>query len=211
MGESRVWGISQFMAFLAVLALHAVMLAILVMTSRTSEFLAPQTQSIELMYLASSRVPGVRVDGALPQRSSADNAIALTSPVLTLPPLPAEASSTNNVSPGIDWDAEAHRAAEAAAKGSAGSASDKDRSALLSAGAGWWRQPQHHAGDQFKTDTGDWIVWTSSKCFVVANALLRVLTTGAALAVTQCPGDSGSPRGDLFAQLAAYKKLHPTE
>jgi hypothetical protein len=86
MGESRVWGLSQFMAVLAVLALHAVVLAILVMTSGTPEFSASQTQTIELMYLASSRVPGLRLDGALPQRSSADNAIALTSPVLAVPP-----------------------------------------------------------------------------------------------------------------------------
>jgi hypothetical protein len=211
MGESRVWGFSQFMAVLAVLALHAVMLAILVMTSGTPEFSASQPQSIELMYLASSRAPGLRLDGALPQRSSADNAIALTSPVLNVPPLPEESPAADNIGAAIDWAAEAHRVAEAAAKGMAGSASDKTKSASPSAAAGWWQPPQHHAGDQFRTDTGDWIVWTSSKCFVVASVLLRVLTTGAELPMNHCSGGSGSPRGDLFAQLTAYKKLHPTE
>jgi len=199
------------MAFLAVVALHAVMLAILVLTSGVPDLVAPQTQSIELMYLSSSRVPGLRLAGALPQRSSADNAIALTSPVLTAPPLPGEPPAADNGGPTVDWAEEAQRVADAAAKGLAGSASEGAKSAAPPAGAGWWQQPQHHVGDQFKTDTGDWIVWTSSKCFVVASALLRVLTTGVALPVTYCPGDSSGPRGDLFAQLAAYKKLHPTE
>src|ERR1700685_4342554 len=140
MGESRVWGRSQFMAFLAVLALHAVMLAIFVMTSGIPDLVGSQTQSIELMYLASSRVPGLRLDGALPQRSSADNAIALTSPVLTVPPLPEESPATDSGA-SVDWDAEAHRAAEAAAKGSAGSANQGAKSAAPPAGAGWGRPP----------------------------------------------------------------------
>lgn len=209
MYESRVSGPSRCMVFLAVLALHGVLLAILVTTSRTRDLSASTTQSLELMFLPSMRVPGVRLVRALPQRSSTDNAISTRSPLLRLPSLPVSPAA-DNAFPTVDWAEEAHRAAEAAVKGR-GSPADSAKSGSPSAGAGWWQRPQHHVGDQFKTDTGDWVVWISSKCYQIASSVLRALTLGAELPVTLCPSDADSARGNLFAQLAAYRKLHPEE
>jgi hypothetical protein len=211
MDDSRVWGPPRYMVFLAVLALHVVLLAILVMTSRTRDLSGLTTQSLELMFLPSVRTPGVRIVRALPQRSSADNAISTTSPLLTLPSLPPVLPAADNAVPTIDWSAEAHRAAEAAANGNRGTPGDNAQSGSPSVSASGWQQPQHHVGDQFKTDTGDWVVWISSKCYQIASSVLRALTLGAELPVTLCPGDSNSPRGDLFGQLPAYKQLHPQE
>ncbi len=208
MGEPRTWGLSRFMALLAVLALHVAVLGFLITTSRNDD-LSASTQSLELMFLSPARVPGLRVASALPQSLGADSAISAKSPLLTVPALPPVAAADDGAAQGVDWAAEAHRAAEAAARNDAGSAGGTAKPAAPSAGSDWWQRPQHHGGDQFKTDTGDWIVWTSSKCFQIASSLLRVLALGAALPMTQCPGESHSPRGDLFDQLPAYRNLHP--
>jgi hypothetical protein len=72
-------------------------------------------------------------------------------------------------------------------------------------------RPVRHAGEQFKTDSGEWIVFVSDECYQIANSPPKspyALDNGMALQ-TFCVGVFNTPRGDLLDELPAYKKYHP--
>jgi hypothetical protein len=56
----------------------------------------------------------------------------------------------------------------------------------------WWPQAKHHAGDQFKTANGDWIVWINENCYQVANSNAIAYTPGTTLSQTICHDQSGT-------------------
>jgi len=55
----------------------------------------------------------------------------------------------------------------------------------------WWLPARHHPGDQFKTASGDWIVWINASCYQVATS---AATSGpvAAIPHTVCLGESSA-------------------
>jgi hypothetical protein len=59
----------------------------------------------------------------------------------------------------------------------------------------WWPR-DHHAGDQIKTESGDWIVWINADCYQIASSRSNAATLGAGSARTICPAKRGAPRGD---------------
>lgn len=72
--------------------------------------------------------------------------------------------------------------------------------------------PAHHAGESYRDEFGDKVVWVSDKCYMVSAPPLPGMppTLAAARGTrTVCPGDSSAPRGDLFKDLPAYRKYHP--
>jgi hypothetical protein len=133
-----------------------------------------------------------------------------------LPPLPASGStvvvplpsSPENEQRGrdVDWKEEAHHAAEAVADDNrAPAAADKPDSASP-ASPSWFPPPQHHAGDQFRSDTGEWVVWINERCYQVSEwTPIAGAAVGVSLPRTICPQPSSTPRGDLFRDLD-YKR-----
>jgi hypothetical protein len=67
--------------------------------------------------------------------------------------------------------------------------------------------PAHHAGEQHRLDSGEWIVFVSDNCYQISSAI-PALDNGIGQS-TFCLDSSGTSRGDLFDQLPAYKKHHP--
>ncbi len=111
----------------------------------------------------------------------------------------------------IDWFAEAGRAAEAAI------AAPHTRSFGKIPQAPSWlgsshSAPTHQAGEQYRLETGESIVWVSDRCYIVSeppplgmpDVFARSLGTR-----TVCQAPAGPPPGELFRDLPAYKKYHP--
>jgi len=111
----------------------------------------------------------------------------------------------------IDWLAEAGRAAEAA------TAAPHTRSFGEIPKAPSWlgsshSGPTHSAGEQYRFEDGEWIVWVSDRCFIVSeppplgmpDVFARSLGTH-----TVCQAPPGPGEGELFKDLPAYKKYHP--
>jgi len=70
----------------------------------------------------------------------------------------------------------------------------------------------HTAGEQYRTATGDSVVWVSDRCYVISEKPLPgtpPTMAGSKPTRTVCPGDSGNARGDLFKDVPAYRKRHP--
>ncbi|MGH8267530.1 MAG: hypothetical protein ACRETS_09440 [Steroidobacteraceae bacterium] len=104
----------------------------------------------------------------------------------------------------IDWVAQARRAAAAVTSArsfrefSRNPRSDFGQEVLHSS-------PAHEAGEQYRLEDGEWIVWVSARCYIVSEPALGL---PGLLPNTVCQGDS-QPRGDLFKDLPAYQKYHP--
>ncbi|MDP9082615.1 MAG: hypothetical protein M3N50_02460 [Pseudomonadota bacterium] len=95
----------------------------------------------------------------------------------------------------MDWTAEAHRALQAfeirnhqPGTGIPLSSSPAEQH--------WWPRTRHHAGDQYKTANGDWIVWISSNCYQVASSGSRGNAAVETLPNTICLGAPQQPRAD---------------
>lgn len=206
MEQSKGWGLSRYVALFAVLALHLAILAAL-LASRTEVISPSADYPVQLLYLPPASRPKIRYESSRPRSLSGNTAIALTPPVLdSTSPAPSPSSAASNGSgAGVDWKAEARRAVQAfEIRSHAPQASD-----LLTGSPAedwWWPRTRHNAGDQYKTPSGDWIVWISSSCYQIAVAGPSAFAPGARLPQTLCPGDSGTPRGEPPDKEAASKK-----
>lgn len=181
--------------FLAVLALHLALLALLLRTSRNLN-LAPATeQSIEVLLLPPAKVPPVRIENTRPQRLSTDVMIAFAPPALNSPSEPGSSAAPDGRGPAVNWTAEAHRAVRAFEI-----RRDQPPSAAQSVSSpwdSWWpRHRGHHAGDRYKTDSGDWIVWIDANCYQVASWHAGATVANTSPPQTICPADNDAPRAD---------------
>jgi hypothetical protein len=142
-------------------------------------------------------------------------------PVPLAPLVPAPPSITyppaDNVPEAIDWQAEAQKTAAAITGSKGGSATpsepqDRRKTSSSHGPRPWFPPPAHHAGEEYKTITGETVVWISDKCYVTSSAPMlgvpQIFARGM-LSTTVCPRTSGHARGDLFEALPAYKKAHP--
>lgn len=201
------------MTLLVVLTLHMALLALLVMTPRTRIISPSTSHPIELLFISPATIPNIRSENSRPKHlRSNDTAISIAPPVLDSPSpylSPPPSGSDGNGS-GVDWAAEARRAMQAweirrhqppSNNSISGSPADDN----------WWPRAQHHAGDQFKTANGDWVVWINSSCYQVAGSAAPASALGAPLSQTICPGESNAPRSNRFDQLPAPKKGHSKE
>ncbi len=194
MDQSR-WGPRRYATLLVVLAAHVALLAALSIGSRTLNPAELANQPVELMYLPPAKMPRVRAENSLPRRLSADTAIRIAPPILdstNTSPSPA-ASGSNGNGTGVDWRAEARRAVQAFEI-----RSHRPRSEYSMPGSaaeeGWWPHSRHFAGEQYRTVSGDWIVWINASCYQVASAGASAYTAGALLPQTICPNESDAPR-----------------
>jgi hypothetical protein len=173
MDRPRVWGLPRYATLLVVLALHMALLAALMTASRTRLHAATADPPVELLYLPPATIPKIRAENSRLRRLSGDTAITKAPPVLDsvlpAPSPPALAADGNGSGPGVDWAAEARRAIHAfeirthqPPKNISVSGSPAEEH--------WWLPGRRHAGDQFKTSSGDWIVWIDASCYQVATS-----------------------------------------
>jgi hypothetical protein len=141
-------------------------------------------------------MPKIRAENASPRRLRGDTSISIAPPVLNSDSAlaPAGSGSEGNGS-GVDWAAEARRALQAfeIRKHQPPSNNTVSRTA---AEENWWPQPPHHAGDQFKTPSGDWVVWINTNCYQLASSAANPTVPGAMPPPpTICVDDSRRPHG----------------
>jgi len=106
----------------------------------------------------------------------------------------------------IDWREEARRAASAVAE----PRPHREFSHTPKIDGVTRRRPAHQAGEQYRLDTGEWVVWVSDRCYIVSgvppiglpDVLARSIPT-----TTVCR-DNSPPPGELFRELPAYQKYH---
>jgi hypothetical protein len=149
-----------------VLALHLATLALLLAHFRTLQIAGPAEPSIELLFLAPVDPPKVRIENARPQPWSTNIAAALAPPAFNSSSQSGPGSAPDGQGPGVNWTAEAHRAVKAfEIRGH-----QTTNSALsVSSSLDFSGSREHHAGDQLKTASGDWIVWINANCYQIAS------------------------------------------
>jgi hypothetical protein len=167
MHESNVWGAQRFTTLFVVLALHWALLALFLTASRTPVIPDSTIDPVEVMFFPPTKAPKVRFENARLQRLTADTAISITLPGVAAPALSPPSSGTDGDGAAVNWAAEAHRAVQAVEI-----RRNHPPSVAISSSTLWtdWWPREHHAGDRFKTENGDWIVWISASCYQVATA-----------------------------------------
>jgi hypothetical protein len=166
MESAKVWGKSRAAIFLVVLALHVAILALLVAASRAVRIAVPTEHSIEVMLIPPAKIPRVRAENTRPEHMSTNIAIALAPPVLNSSLQSGSSSLPDGHGSAVNWAAEAHRALRAFEI-----RRDQPPSSAISVSTSledWW-PGEHHAGDQVKTESGDWIVWIDANCYQIAS------------------------------------------
>jgi len=192
MDEPSKSRLRRYATLLFVFMLHLCVIAALLTTSRPGALAPPTANSIQLLLLSPVNLPKVRSQNARPHGLSADMPVAIAPPVLdsvssTMPPASAPTSAGRGS--GIDWAAEARRALQAFEIRSH-NASSRELISSNPAEDSWW--PQKHAGDQYKTPIGDWIVWINPDCYQVAGAGPSAYAPSASWPQTICLGRSGT-------------------
>jgi hypothetical protein len=182
-----------------VLALHLAFLALFLTASRTRVIPDSTIDSVELTFFPPAKVSKVRFEKARLQRVSADIAISITLPGVSSPSLSPPVSGADGDGAGVNWAAEAHRAVQAFEI-----RRNHPPSVAISGSTLWtdWWPREHHAGDRFKTDSGDWIVWISASCYQVATGASGA--SGSAPSQIICPGQPKTARDD---RVPVSKKL----
>ena len=161
----------RYAAAVTVLAVHLVLIGALIMMPRAGKLATATANAVEVVFVAPVDPPQVRVTANLPRRGH-HLALTVEPPVLesqSFPVSPAPGSSANGESTGVDWGAEARRALQAfeirnhqhSASQSVSGRPEDDH---------WPPRVQHHAGERFKTENGDWMVWVDANCYEIARA-----------------------------------------
>ncbi len=199
--ESNVWGLRRYVTLIVVLALHGALFTLFMSMSLARGPTQSAPHAVELLLLPPPVAPRIVAPNSRLLRLTGATAIALVPPVIeSLVTSPSQATSAGpaSVSEGngaaVDWAAEAHRALQAFEIRNHQPKSDM----LVSSSPAedhWWPRTRHHAGDQFKTAGGDWIIWIDSNCYQVAGSKANVFAPGSPPR-TICLRDPASPRGD---------------
>ena len=182
---------SRLIILLTVLALHAATLALLLAASRTLSIAAPTAHSIEVMLIPPAKAARVRAENIRPERMSTNIATALAPPVLNSSSQSGSSSAPDGHGSAVNWTAEAHRALRAFEI-----RRDQPPSSAISVSNSlddWW-PGEHHAGDQFKTDSGDWIVWINANCYQIASWHSSAMSTSPPRTI--CPPLRREARGE---------------
>jgi hypothetical protein len=190
--EANRRGAARYLTAAAVLAVHAALIAALMMTWRPGTLAGSSENTVHLLFLAPVDPPKVRVVANL-RRRGGGMAITVAPPVLdsAFPIAAAPGSGTKGEGSGVDWAAEARRALQAfeirhqqpAANQSVSGGPEED----------YWRPvAQHHAGDRYKTANGDWIVWINADCYEIAGAGSSAYAHVAPLTQPICRDQSGT-------------------
>jgi hypothetical protein len=196
---------TRFWIFFVVLALHAVLLIALAILSRYRIFLAAQ-QPLQLVPILSMSRNDQRTLPMLAPKQDTQIPVLRPDPTTSIfAPSPLDDRQENEV----DWEGEARRAAQDSA-GGAGPTPKRKPNPPSTAVINGLPGPKYHKGNQIPTSNGDTMIFINDRCYQIASVIPSVSTAssnGMGLQ-TYCMRDSKEPRGDLFKDLAAYKKLH---
>ncbi len=149
-----------------VLALHLATLAALLAGSRTLTMAAAAERPIQLLAVAPSKPPVLRIKNTVPQQWRTNIAIALEPPLLNSSSQSGPGSAAEGQGAAVNWAAEAHRAVRAFEIRTHQTA---NRALSVSSSLDVSGSREHHAGDQLKTASGDWIVWINANCYQIAG------------------------------------------
>jgi hypothetical protein len=201
MGGPGSWSLRRTAALGAVIALHGGLLILLITLRAPAE--RPAASGFVSTFVVLSPLPAAAPRRERPRASYQLAPVAPVEPPAAPPPV--RLPSTPDTS--IDWDAQAGHAAAAV------TAPDEFREfghgPRTETGPGP-PGPAHQSGEQYRLDTGEWVVWVSDRCYIVAgvppiglpDVLARSIPTS-----TVCRDDSPPP-GQLFKELPAYQKYH---
>jgi hypothetical protein len=208
MDDRQQWKRSRYASWAAVVTLHIAVL--------TALFLAPKTRIVTPTAMASIKFltlpKSVRRQEPIPLPSlvTPDRQIRLQ----PLPPMtPSDAiteipaAEANDPGTTIDWAQEAHEAARRYAEHGNNEPTPAEPTAI----SPFPRAPPHHKGEQIPTAEGRSMVFVSENCYQFSKEITYIenkTNTGQKIQ-TYCNRRSKTPRGDLFEQLPAYKRLHP--
>jgi hypothetical protein len=206
MGGPGTWSVRRGVAFAAVVALHAGLVITLTLALRPPTRSSSQGNFVSTLIFLSTPVPPA---ASARRRSQIATGIAPLAPVEPLNVPPPQIDFPIGADTSIDWSAEARRAATAVT--SAPNFREFGRSPKADLQQGAHPAAAHTAGEQYRDEDGEWIVWVSDRCYIVSGIPPLGLPDILAHSIptrSVCQGDSG-PRSDLFKDLPAYKKYHP--
>jgi len=210
MGDGRTSWSPRYVAVVVVAALHVVLVTVLIGGSRI-RLRSPTSETVTTTLVSLPNAPATIPAVPTPELQLAPLApltpVVPQAPSITYP-------SADNVPSTVDWQAEEQKAAAAITglKEVPAEPEDRRRTSSSHGPRPWFPPPAHHAGEEYKTITGDSIVWINDKCYVRSSApMLGVpdIIARGMLSATFCQDSSGAARGDLFEALPAYKKYHP--
>jgi hypothetical protein len=208
MDDRQQWKRSRYASWAAVVILHIAVLTALFLAPKTHIATPTAMAPTELLTLPRS----VRRQERIPPPS-------LVTPDLQIRPQPlppmtpsdaiTEILTADGNDPGqaIDW---AQAALDAAAR-FAERGNNEPTAAEPTAISPFPRAAPHHKGEQIPTAEGRSMVFVSEDCYQFSKEITYIenkTNTGKKIQ-TYCNRRSKTPRGDLFEQLAAYKRLHP--
>lgn len=188
MDEPSVWKMPKAAVFWAVLAIHLAMVALIIRESRTLRAGAENEHPIEVILIPPAEAPRVRTENVRPEHLSTDVAIGLSPPALISSAESGTGSAPDGRGSAVNWTAEAHRAVRAYEI-----RRDQPPSAASSVSTpwdGWWPRRGHHAGDRYKTESGDWIVWIDDNCYQIASWHAGAIAANINPPRTICPGEN---------------------
>jgi hypothetical protein len=201
MGASRrprasVWILS--------IVFHVLLLILLVMASRERHRLQAPDQWVSALILPPAVKPPIQSLASPPRESRVQKApIAVKPQMLSSISTDISLHKPSVTAATTDWTAESERASVAVARQAAPSNDRPEATAgelpsVLSAKAA----PSHHAGDQYQSNNGDWIVWVSDSCYQINTMApgLSDVVVQPLIATTLCPG-SADQSGRLVENL----------
>jgi hypothetical protein len=207
MGGRKAWRPPQYRALVVVVALHAVLIAALIASSKTIRLSVPAMTLIEVAFLPPATAQRVRTDTSPSHPLERTRVTPSLDATLSLSPELVPAAGSFGVP--IDWADQAHTVAtsmvantDAAESGLAPDLAAPRKSVFPD-------PPAHHAGEQHRLDTGEWIVFISDNCYQISTPTLPNILDNGMGQSTFCLDNTSTPRGDLFDQLPAYARHHP--
>jgi hypothetical protein len=193
--ESTRRRLSRCTALFFVVAVHAALLAWLIAALRAPPADTASAEPLQLLFLPPQSLPKIRVDNLHSRRLNGGKPVSIAPPVpdrdSSVASESAPTSGSRDGGSGVDWAAEAKRALQAFEIRSRQPAASDSVSRRSPAEQPWW--PAHRAGDRFKTEDGNWIVWINSSCYQVATS---ASSTAAVMNGTICPEKSHIPGAD---------------
>jgi hypothetical protein len=184
--------VPRYFTAAVVLAIHAGVIAVLLMASARGRLSGSAASTLQLLYIAPVYPPKVRNVTANLPKPGTNLSITVDAPLmasLSLPLSQPRGAAAEGDGSGVDWAAEARRALQAFEIRSHQSSSGKSVSGRPEDDR--WRPGTHYAGEKFKTANGDWIVWLNANCYEIASAGSGAYAHAAPLTEPVCRDSAG--------------------
>jgi hypothetical protein len=165
MDQRKAWG-SRFLILAGLFAVHLGLLAWALLATRTSSVAAASEVPISIVYIPPIQFPRVHAEHTRLEPMRTNVAVGVAPPLFASSTQSGSEAATDGRGSVVNWAAEAHRAVRAFEI-----RRDHPRTSAISVSMSWedWVLREHHPGERFKTEGGDWIVWINANCYQVAS------------------------------------------